>query len=102
MSGAFRLRRNLHLLFVCSLVLTLWLVLLYLQQLLDQQDEQGTRNARRSTAEISRGGGGAELRGEPQTRRNSSEFLHVIAAQRRPLLVRFDWYSRKTTPVHIG
>ena len=99
MSGALRLRRNLHLLFVCSLVLTLWLVILYLQQLLDQNDEQGTR---RSTAEIARGGGGAELRGEPQTRRNSSEFLHVIAAQRRPLLVRFDWYSRKTTPVHIG
>ncbi len=23
-------------------------------------------------------------------------------ATRRPLLVRFNWYSRKTTPVHIG
>lgn len=22
--------------------------------------------------------------------------------QRRPLLVRFDWYSRKKTPVHVG
>ncbi|CAI8021259.1 Deoxyadenosine kinase [Geodia barretti] len=31
-----------------------------------------------------------------------SRIIPALAAPRRPLLVRFDWYSRKTTPVHIG
>ena len=33
---------------------------------------------------------------------NSSVFLDGLTAPWRPLLVRFDWYSRKNTPVHIG
>ena len=33
---------------------------------------------------------------------NSSVFMQALDAPARPLLVRFDWYSRKNTPVHIG
>ena len=28
--------------------------------------------------------------------------VHPVTISKRPLLVRFDWYSRKQTPVHIG
>ena len=45
-------------------------------------------------------GKGAEL--SPLLELNSSLFLRGLTAPWRPLLVRFDWYSRKTTPVHIG
>ena len=27
---------------------------------------------------------------------------HLSTLSKRPLLVRFDWYSRKRTPIHIG
>ena len=42
--------------------------------------------------------------GQTVRSRNSSLLLHLpaIKAAQRPLLVRFDWYSRKQTPVHIG
>ena len=33
---------------------------------------------------------------------NSSDLLRPVPTSKRPLLVRFDWYSRKHTPVHIG
>ena len=33
---------------------------------------------------------------------NGSDVGHPVTISKRPLLVRFDWYSRKQTPVHIG
>ena len=33
---------------------------------------------------------------------NGSDIGHPVTISKRPLLVRFDWYSRKQTPVHIG
>ena len=33
---------------------------------------------------------------------NSSDLMRPVPASKRPLLVRFDWYSRKHTPVHMG
>ena len=33
---------------------------------------------------------------------NSSDQIRPVTASKRPLLVRFDWYSRKQTPVHMG
>ena len=33
---------------------------------------------------------------------NGSDVGHPVTVSKRPLLVRFDWYSRKQTPVHIG
>ena len=85
-------RSSVHLFLPCILFVTVWLILLSLEQLDHQeQGDAGTNSA----------GGGAELR-RGTLRFNSSVFLQTLAAQRRPLLVRFDWYSRKTTPVHIG
>ena len=100
MSGAFRSRRNL-LLFACSLAVTLWLFILSLQQqqLTDQlQYAPGDRNTGSEAAESR----GAELREETLRLNSSAEFLRALESPKRPLLVRFDWYSRKTTPVHIG
>jgi len=33
---------------------------------------------------------------------NGSDIGNPVTISNRPLLVRFDWYSRKQTPVHIG
>ena len=34
--------------------------------------------------------------------KNRVENRSTVTISKRPLLVRFDWYSRKQTPVHIG
>ena len=89
----FRLRRRGVVSFLaCLLVVTIWLVLLSLEQL----DRRGTS----SNSGINTATEGAEL--HRSLGLNSSAFLQTLAAPRRPLLVRFDWYSRKITPVHIG
>ena len=90
-----RLRRKGILSFLAVLlVITVWL---FIFSSLKRLDGSGTsRNAETNIAV-----GGAELH-RGSLRLNSSEFLQALAAPRRPLLVRFDWYSRKTTPVHIG
>ena len=33
---------------------------------------------------------------------NNSNTTHFAKLWKRPLLVRFDWYSRRQTPIHIG
>ena len=37
-----------------------------------------------------------------ETNMNGTGLISPAATSRRPLLVRFDWYSRKQTPIHIG
>ena len=81
-------------------VISVWFTILSLEQYrLDQydasNDKRKMKHTRSNTPE------GAELRLQ-HLHLNSSVFMQALNSPRRPMLVRFDWYSRKVTPVHIG
>ena len=57
-----------------------------------------TANVQSQSLSVGAYGEGAEL----PLLLNSSAFSQSLISPQRPLLVRFDWYSRKITPVHIG
>ena len=82
--------------------ITLWIILISLEQFRLLEDADSYRLRRPTTEQFSlyRDSRGAELPLPPSL--NSSVFVQAITAPQRPLLVRFDWYSRKNTPVHIG
>ena len=69
-----------------------------------------SKQIKRTLQYSSKTGGGAKCgcnQNSRETEYNSSamapNFTHVYVKQnKRPLLVRFDWYSRSHTPVHIG
>lgn len=44
----------------------------------------------------------SNIDGHRLSNETSSMVARVLEGERRPLFVRFDWYSKKTTPVHVG
>ena len=76
------------------MIISTWFILLSVEQHRLDQYDHGTAGI---TAHSITDGGA-----EPSLQLNSSAFLQALDAPRRPLLVRFDWYSKKVTPVHIG
>lgn len=80
--------------------ITLWIILISLEQFRLLEDADKLRQPATEQFSLYRDSRGAELSLQPSL--NSSVFAQAITAPQRPLLVRFDWYSRKITPVHIG
>ena len=80
--------------------ITLWIILISLEQFRLLEDADKLRQPATEQFSFYRDSQGAELSLQPSL--NSSVFAQAITAPQRPLLVRFDWYSRKITPVHIG
>ena len=95
--GIFRCRVLLSLLVLAGM--TVWVTLLSSEQF--RVIDDGGCQPHRVKVQQERAAAGSESEGaEPLL--NNSVFLQALAAPKRPLLVRFDWYSRKNTPVHIG
>lgn len=95
--GIFRCRVLLSLLVLA--VMTVWITLLSSEQFRVIDDGGCQRlsvNVQQERATAASESEGAE----PLL--NNSVFLQALTAAKRPLLVRFDWYSRKNTPVHVG
>ena len=102
-----RFRCYVLLFFFGLIAMTVWIFILALEQFRlfedvdrDYRFSQTAAATKQTPGAAVSNGKGAELSLLLQL--NSSVFLHGLAAPWRPLLVRFDWYSRKTTPVHIG
>ena len=100
------MRRALHcrcpvqIFLIGAVVFTLWIILLSLEQLrIDTDVGLYQQTPRKPPLSVSTYDKGAEL--QPLLL-NNSVFLQALSTPQRPLLVRFDWYSRKITPVHIG